>query len=83
MEFQRLLPSVAGALEEREGFLLGLSLGRFLAVGGFAADRISWLAGTLVHTRAHARPNGVGLSCGALKKDSFPNLRAPPASSAC
>ncbi len=23
------------------------------------------------------------LSCGALKKDSFPNLRAPPASSAC
>jgi len=29
------------------------------------------------------RPNGPRLSCGALKKDSFPNLRAPPASSAC
>jgi hypothetical protein len=30
-----------------------------------------------------ARPNGSRLSCGALKKDSFPNLRAPSASSAC
>ncbi len=28
-------------------------------------------------------PNGSRLSCGALKKDSFPNLRAPTASSAC
>jgi hypothetical protein len=28
-------------------------------------------------------PNGVRLSCGALKKDSFLNLRAPSASSAC
>src|SRR5712692_3330313 len=28
-------------------------------------------------------PNGSRLSCGALMKDSFPNLRAPPASSAC
>jgi hypothetical protein len=28
-------------------------------------------------------PNGPRLSCGALKKDSFPNLRAPAASSAC
>jgi hypothetical protein len=28
-------------------------------------------------------PNGSRLSCGALKKDSFPNLRAPPTSSAC
>src|SRR6266487_4496103 len=27
-------------------------------------------------------PNGPRLSCGALKKDSFPNLRAPSASSA-
>ena len=27
-------------------------------------------------------PNGSRLSCGALKKDSFLNLRAPPASSA-
>ena len=27
--------------------------------------------------------NGSRLSCGALKKDSFLNLRAPPASSAC
>ena len=30
-----------------------------------------------------AQPNGPRLSCGALKKDSFHNLRAPPASSAC
>ncbi len=30
-----------------------------------------------------ARPNGSRLSCGALVKDSFANLRAPPASSAC
>src|SRR6266571_7433447 len=29
-----------------------------------------------------ALPNGPRLSCGALKKDSFHNLRAPPASSA-
>src|SRR5712664_2447536 len=28
-------------------------------------------------------PNGSRLSCGALKNDSFLNLRAPPASSAC
>src|ERR1043166_1574780 len=28
-------------------------------------------------------PNGSRLSCGALKKDSFHYLRAPPASSAC
>ncbi len=30
----------------------------------------------------HRLPNGARLSCGALKKDSFPNLRAPSASSA-
>src|SRR3989442_7772089 len=30
-----------------------------------------------------APPNGSRLSCGALKNDSFPNLRAPAASSAC
>src|SRR6266545_1938912 len=35
-----------------------------------------------VHGRV-ALPNGSRLSCGALKKDSFSNLRAPPASSAC
>src|SRR6266576_1564189 len=29
------------------------------------------------------RPNESRLSCGALTKDSFLNLRAPPASSAC
>jgi len=28
-------------------------------------------------------PNESRLSCGALKKNSFHNLRAPPASSAC
>jgi len=30
-----------------------------------------------------AQPNESRLSCGALKKDSFLNLRAPSASSAC
>src|SRR6266581_6818547 len=30
-----------------------------------------------------AQPNGSRLSCGALTKDSFLNLRAPSASSAC
>src|SRR5881394_2853227 len=30
-----------------------------------------------------AQPNESRLSCGALKKDSFHNLRAPTASSAC
>ncbi len=30
-----------------------------------------------------AQPNGSRLSCGALKKDSFHDLRAPSASSAC
>src|SRR5207249_5478150 len=29
-----------------------------------------------------ARPNGARLSCGALVNDSFPNVRAPSASSA-
>jgi len=28
-------------------------------------------------------PNGPRVSCGALKKDTFLNLRAPSASSAC
>jgi hypothetical protein len=32
---------------------------------------------------AFVLPNGLRLSCGALKKDSFPNLRAPAASIAC
>ncbi len=31
----------------------------------------------------HTPPNESRFSCGALKKDSFHNLRAPPASSAC
>src|SRR5439155_15035207 len=39
----------------------------------------------LVEVTCAARwpPNGSRLSCGALKKNSFLNLRAPPASSAC
>src|SRR5207247_10833262 len=49
-------------------------------------------AGTLTRWRSqqnvvavglNAQPNGSRLSCGALKKDSFHNLRAPSASSAC
>ena len=35
------------------------------------------------HFGRSAPPNGLRLSCGALKKDSFHNLRAPSASSAC
>src|SRR3989442_2586776 len=35
------------------------------------------------HAWLEPRPNGSRLSCVARKKDSFPNLRAPPASSAC
>src|SRR6266404_6440407 len=36
-----------------------------------------------LHQIVGVLPNGSRLSCGALKKDSFPNLRAPSASSAC
>src|SRR2546430_796595 len=39
--------------------------------------RSSYVVGRVVRM-----PNGSRLSCGALVKDSFPNLRAPPASSA-
>src|SRR2546427_7663667 len=35
------------------------------------------------HALLSEPPNGSRLSCGALKKDSFPNLRVAPASSAC
>ncbi|SRR5216117_3377540 len=35
------------------------------------------------HSQVVAPPNGSRLSCGALTKDSFLNLRAPSASSAC
>jgi len=35
------------------------------------------------HGKETGLPNGSRLSCGALKKDSFHNLRAPAASSAC
>ena len=38
---------------------------------------------SLERLKAKPPPNGSRLSCGALKKDSFLNLRAPPASSAC
>ncbi len=39
--------------------------------------------GRLRDSHQEGLPNGSRLSCGALKKDSFHNLRAPPASSAC
>jgi len=39
--------------------------------------------GIIDHWHYHPMPNGVRLSCGALKKDSFYNLRAPSASGAC
>jgi len=35
------------------------------------------------HLSLASLPNESRLRCGALKKDSFRNLRAPPASSAC
>src|SRR6266480_5253116 len=41
-----------------------------------------FLSATLAHHGWSHLPNGVRLSCGALKKDSFLNLRAPSASSA-
>src|SRR5437879_1493782 len=37
----------------------------------------------LLHEKVSALPNAPRLGCGALMKDSFPNLRAPTASSAC
>src|SRR5258705_2710675 len=37
----------------------------------------------MCETEPSMRPNGSRLSCGAMKKDSFRNLRAQPASSAC
>ncbi len=40
-----------------------------------------WKTGLVVALLA--QPNGSRLSCGALKKESFHNLRAPSASSAC
>ncbi len=42
-----------------------------------------WCGGRSVRAARGEPPNGSRLSCGALKKDSFLNLRAPPASSAC
>ena len=39
--------------------------------------------GRLRDSHQEGLPNGSRLSCGALKKDSFHNLRAPSASSAC
>jgi len=51
--------------------------------------RCSWVGAHLGYdavsttSRGGAPPNGSRLSCGALKNDSFLNLRAPPASSAC
>jgi hypothetical protein len=49
---------------------------------------MTWICDTGCETmtrelRLEGPSNGVRLSCGALKKDSFPNLRAPSASSAC
>ena len=38
---------------------------------------------TVTSSSVEMPPNGSRLSCGALKKDSFPNLRAPTASSGC
>jgi len=39
--------------------------------------------GRLRDSHQEGLPNGPRLSCGALMKDSFLNLRPPPASSAC
>src|SRR5437773_11251037 len=55
-----------------------------LAKGGLELGAL--IANPLIQLRIRVHthlPNESRLSCGALKKDSFHNLRAPPASSAC
>jgi len=47
------------------------------------AEEIVTMRLTKSGSEIRRRPNGSRLSCGALKKNTFPNLRAPPASSAC
>ena len=61
-----------GARGLRKGFAKGGSTGARCAGDMNAQDRQT----------SQALPNGSRLSRGALKEDSFPNLRAPPASSA-
>src|SRR5438477_7504099 len=40
---------------------------------------LAWGHGVSICCRSSPPPNGLRLSCGALKNDSFHNLRAPPA----
>src|SRR6266567_3180617 len=63
--------------------LLGLSLAVLLPFGRFIVDRRSTFTGDLSLTHCSHSAHGSRLSCGALKKDTFHNLRAPSASSAC
>ena len=51
--------------------------------GSGGAGRVVTVAGSASLIPFVMPPNGSRLRCGALVKDSFPNLRAPPASSAC
>src|SRR6266487_2873457 len=45
--------------------------------GGFDSELSSWVFTKRLGFGRVAQPNGSRLSCGALKKDSFLNLRAP------
>src|SRR2546425_6855042 len=66
------------ALVEVEACIRGHSLGLPMTAQGTGNGRVE------VHEprrKGRHLPNGSRLSCGALKNDSFPNLRGPPASS--
>src|SRR5438094_10205071 len=82
-----------GVVEVGSGFLerrpLGVGARKLLNEGDVAFRHLLEHGGQLEghgtqsNKDARVMPNGSRLSCGALKKDSFPNLRAPAASSAC
>src|SRR6266540_3755377 len=77
-----------GVVSARNSFhvqRIGIELGKEPRQGHFnlGGDHCEWCWFSLGHQDSYGPSNGSRLSCGALKKDSFPNLRAPPASSAC
>ncbi len=61
---------------------IGTSSGVAARLSQISSNPIWQSRPTLRNLRAW-KPNGSRLSCGALRKDSFHNLRAPSASSAC
>src|SRR5437867_2591659 len=82
-----------GFVEVGSGFLerrpLGVGARKLLHEGDVAFGHLFEHGGQLeghgIQSNKDVRvmPNGPRLSCGALKKNSFLNLRAPPVSSAC